>query len=688
VLILKPIADRVARYYLAQGPGQWIGRGSAGLGLEGIPRATELTAVLRGCHPSTGAYLPRLRSARRRAGWDLVFAAPKSLSLVSAGDQDRGGAISVAHRCAVEGAVEHLQQESGKDMVAAAFAHATNAGGEPHVHTHVLVANLAPVAGGWAALGTWLPRDELAALYHLGLRHHLDRAGLNLEWRIRPDGLPDLAGVPRAAVRATSTRGHESRLGAGWAGRQGPPRDWVGAASNAGWDQDRAAGVASSPATALPVEASSLETRVSSRLLTRGSTFTKRDVLVALAAASPAGLAADLASSWADSFCRQAIHVGGGSNRFTTPRAQEVDRRLADMIGRRVEGGLATGVGGEHAAPAVQAFATDPTLSAESVATAHRLGCSEAVVVLAAGEGCSNFVSHAAVLGVCTSAWEAQGKRVAVATRRPADAARWHALCGLEDFHPSGRPDVILVDQADRRPPGELMALLSASPQAKVVFIEGGTLPRARTDASLGYTRVASEVPRLDPGPAPDWRLLDHDTTASLSAGLAAGHLMSRWAEGLEAGRREESIMVGLGQPEALALNGAARRHLRATGRLNGPSIEAWGREFQAGDRVVAIRGAGAGLPCGTVGTVVDVDPKKRSVMITWPDRATPMKREQLATIGHAYAATPRLANRMNGPVLVLGRADGLGLERSRVAAEISVQRHGAEHQPSLVREL
>jgi hypothetical protein len=219
------------------------------------------------------------------------------------------------------------------------------------------------------------------------------------------------------------------------------------------------------------------------------------------------------------------------------------------------------------------------------------------------------------------------------------------------------------------------MALLSSAPDAKWVFIEGGTLPRGRVDASVGYRTLASHIARVDSGPAPEWRVTDQHNCASTSTGLAVGRLMDDWAGGIGFSGSGDPVMVGLGVPETLALNDAARRHLVETGQVDGPAVSSRGRLFQAGDRVVAIRGAGAGLPCGTVGSVVEVDTKKRSAMITWPDRASEMRRDALATIGHAYAATPRLAARMDGPLLVLGRSEGMGLARSRIAAEVSVER-------------
>jgi len=644
VLILKPVGPGVAGYYLRQGPGVWLGEAAGRLGLTESVRRADLTSVLRGCDPATGEYLPRVRSSRRRAGWDLVFAAPKSLSLfaATAPDSEMAGARG-AQIEAVRGAVGHLQRDIGRAIVAAAFDHSVNAGAEPHLHTHVLVANLAAGREGWGAIGTWMNREELAAVYHLGLRHHLERAGVPLQWRIRPDGMPDLVAVPRAAVRAASTRAHESRIGPAYLGRSGPPRNWRGATTEAGWSVVKASGAVSDQfardgTAALP---DCLDARVAALLLMNGSSFTRRDVIVALGRASPRGFDAEAAASWAEAFCHNGIPVGvhAGVSRWTTPLAQGADRRLVDALeGRRR---------------------------------------SRAVVVLTAEAGHSNFLADAAFLGARSTGWAEAGMTVAVASPGPVNQERWAVLTGIEAFHPSRRPDVLLVDQAERRPAGELLALASAAPNSALVFIEGGTSPRARVDSSLGYAQVAAGAVRADPGPPPEWDAMDAQRAGRLpsrSASRVAGQLITRWA-GAAGAERELPLMVGLGLPEVIALNEAGRRHLLSSGAVGGPALQAWGRSFQAGDRVLTFGRSGNGIPPGIPGTVRSVDAGKRTVTIDWPSGALDMSPQMLGKVGHAYAATPRLAARTRGPVFVLGRAEGLGLELARVAAEMSVDR-------------
>ena len=231
-------------YFDGRGAGRWTGSGSGLLGLRGRVERSELTAVLQGRHPEHGRYLPQVRPARRRAGWDLIFAAPKSLSLLAATVSERGESIVEAHQRAVGEAIGHMERRhltirrSGAPdgrvpalgCVAAAFDHRTSAAAEPHLHSHLILANLGQLPGGaWGAIssGWWVSRHSLAAIYQLGLRHHLDAAGWRLDWRLRPDGLPDLAAVPRAAVRATSTQRKATvALGRFEGRRRATPQPW------------------------------------------------------------------------------------------------------------------------------------------------------------------------------------------------------------------------------------------------------------------------------------------------------------------------------------------------------------------------------------------------------------------------------------------------------------------------------
>src|SRR6185312_15707903 len=79
----------------------------------------------------------------------------------------------------------------GVGFVAAAFRHRSSRAGDPHLHTHVVVANLTKgPEGRWSApdgrpLYVWA--TALGSLYRAELRAELARLGI--EWEARPNGL-------------------------------------------------------------------------------------------------------------------------------------------------------------------------------------------------------------------------------------------------------------------------------------------------------------------------------------------------------------------------------------------------------------------------------------------------------------------------------------------------------------------
>ncbi len=250
---------------------------------------------------STAATYRRCVRRGRRAGWDLIFAAPKSLSLLAATVSERGESIVEAHQRAVGEAIGHMERRhltirrSGAPdgrvpalgCVAAAFDHRTSAAAEPHLHSHLILANLGQLPGGaWGAIssGWWVSRHALAAIYQLGLRHHLDAAGWRLDWRLRPDGLPDLAAVPRAAVRATSTQRKATvALGRFEGRRRATPQPWRARAADAGFEPGQGAPWPRHPRSAnVALEAPELNAAVAARLAATRSAFRESDVIVAL----------------------------------------------------------------------------------------------------------------------------------------------------------------------------------------------------------------------------------------------------------------------------------------------------------------------------------------------------------------------------------------------------------------------
>jgi conjugative relaxase-like TrwC/TraI family protein len=237
----QQVAVGLDDYYAGRGesPGLWAGSGTDGLGLVGVVEDGGLGTLLRGVDPVRGELLRAPVRERRLtvrtldvesgewreeekrlapvSGYDLVFSCPKSVSLLHAltDDERVRSQISDAHESAWHAALGYLEREAcivrrghggaareyGEGFIAAAFRHRTSRAQDPHLHTHVIVANMARTDDGeWRALdGEAILRTyRLAAgyLYEAQLRHELThRLGLN--WTEPVKGMAEFARVAR-----------------------------------------------------------------------------------------------------------------------------------------------------------------------------------------------------------------------------------------------------------------------------------------------------------------------------------------------------------------------------------------------------------------------------------------------------------------------------------------------------------
>ncbi len=174
-------------------------------------------------------------------GYDLTFAAPKSVSLIRAlrGDDVCIKATADAHTTALTEAMQYLAAHAGytrvhnplteqKDLirlpglVAVAYQHETSRCGDPHLHTHVIVPNRQPRADGALVSldGTSLYHEARAAgvIYQATLRRELHRS-LGVEWApVDPaTGMAEISGIEPESIRAWSRRSSQLRE---WAAHQ------------------------------------------------------------------------------------------------------------------------------------------------------------------------------------------------------------------------------------------------------------------------------------------------------------------------------------------------------------------------------------------------------------------------------------------------------------------------------------
>src|SRR5579875_1544012 len=630
MLIVKPVSPGVVGYFTAgREPGRWTAGASALLDLSGPVTPGDLRCVLEGRHPATGRSLVERRRVRRRAGWDLAFCAPKSFSLLAASGTPAGAVALAAHAAAVEAVATDLEEHvrvrqpagpgalphgCGTRLVGATFSHALSAAGEPHLHTHLLVANLTLHEGRWRALdpSPWtIDRRAASALYHLALRHELASRGVHLQWRLRPDGLADLAGAGREALRAAST---QSRL-----------------VAQLGRYAARRAAETAPPGPAAKQAAA-------------------RQSGAGLAASHPGGATPHEARAWAERFCASSLEVPSptAGRRWTTALARGADDQLATLLGRL-----------PRPAPLAVAAETAHTMAARSPTgwqTARRMAESPAAVhLLGVPPGASGILGHAEILDACRAAWEAAGLRCAVWTPDGRGEARWAVLSVLSPYRAGERPDVLVVDQADRRPTGELLQAAAevGARAGRLVLVEGGTLPRLSSPASRGlYEAGAPRVELADPAP---WRPGGPATAAVEETGrAAAARVLDGWLSARLAGR--PVAMVGLGPEEICAFNEAARAALGLPAERTG-AVAARRGVLVGGDRVVTVRGGGRLPPYATLGTVEAVRPAAGEATIRWDGReeAEAYGRGELSGVAAGHALSVATALCAGVPAVLLG---------------------------------
>ena len=241
---LGQVARGLDDYYIggSETRGRWIGAGAGLLDLADHVTSDDLRAVLAGLAPGTalspnGTQICTWKG--RVPGFDLTFSAPKSVSVMYAfGDVLTRNDIVEALDCAVDEAMGWLEREAcfvrrgsnnrdaktapfeqwgtrrlqAAGFIAAGFNHRTSRAGDPQLHTHVLVANLAKGPDGrWSALdGQALYRSKIAAgtVFQTALRNELS-SRLGVEWLPVTGGVADIAGIPRKVLKHFSKRRNE-----------------------------------------------------------------------------------------------------------------------------------------------------------------------------------------------------------------------------------------------------------------------------------------------------------------------------------------------------------------------------------------------------------------------------------------------------------------------------------------------
>ncbi|MHB8439833.1 MAG: MobF family relaxase [Acidimicrobiales bacterium] len=215
---LEPVALGV------ETPGRWSGAGGRELDLGPVVGAEELQALLEGRNPGDRSPLGVRRMPVKVSGFDLTFAAPKSVSILGAlAEPEVAVKVLAAHQSALRAALDYVESHAlavrpsrGGEQIPepaqtlyASFDHRTSRAQDPHLHSHVLVVNLGLDRDGtWRSIdgrGVYAHRGAAEALYHAQLRHDMTTA-LGVSWGPLRGGRADVLGIGEPVRRAFSTR--------------------------------------------------------------------------------------------------------------------------------------------------------------------------------------------------------------------------------------------------------------------------------------------------------------------------------------------------------------------------------------------------------------------------------------------------------------------------------------------------
>jgi conjugative relaxase-like TrwC/TraI family protein len=714
----RSVAAGIDDYYAGRGesPGIWTGQGAAALGLQGVVEEGELATLIRGDHPRTGEPLrrrhPKARtitvekidpaSGERRleektlrpvAGFDLVFSVPKSVSLLHAlSDEETRRTVNEAHTAAWQAALRYLEDEAcvvrrgtggiarehGEGFVAAAYQHRTSRAQDPHLHTHVIVANMArrPSDGKWRALEgeAILKTYRLAAgyLYQAHLRGELSRT-LGVEWETPHKGLADLKGVSRAVIDAFSTRRaqvvehmDERDTSGFWAAQVAAldtrnhkehvdldrlREDWRARAAEHGLGRAELAALLRRVEWQEPSSRELLD--IARRLLgpdgltERQTAFSDPDLVMAWSQVHGQGAHADRVRRLAARFIgMDGVEPVGGPPEpgrpahYSTRELVTVERAALALVERGVAAG----------APAVAEQLVEatleetPALSEKQQAMLRVVASSQDRVLCVVGlAGSGKTTATRAV----ANAFRAAGVPVLGAAPSGIAAEKLQDETGipsttLHRLLQRALPErcLVVVDEAGMAETRILAPLLERveHAQGRIVLIgdpcqlpavgAGGLfagIVERHGAIELGENRRQHDLEErraleaIRNGLGRDYLAFAEGTGRLISSDTpvrAKIRLLSDW---WEAARDDlpGSVMIALRRRDVAELNALARALMDSHGRLGRRRLTVAGTEFAAGDRIVCLRNDDAlGVKNGTRATVGAVDRRRRTLMV------------------------------------------------------------------------
>ena len=245
MLTLSSIKNATSKYYLiddyylsevgAKEVSVWWGKGAKQLGLEGKVTENVLDKVFEGELPNGDIIGFRKDSENKhRAGYDLCFHAPKSVSLLALVGGDKR--LLNAHAEAVKETLEIIERDCAKakvckngevviektgNLIVGLMKHITSRKVDPQLHTHALVMNATQRTDGkWRALASSKNTGEkkdgfmenvydrqiyYGMLFKTFLADKVKDLGFEIE-TVGKHGLWEIKGIPKAVIELMSKR--------------------------------------------------------------------------------------------------------------------------------------------------------------------------------------------------------------------------------------------------------------------------------------------------------------------------------------------------------------------------------------------------------------------------------------------------------------------------------------------------
>ncbi len=568
---LSTVAAGVEDYYIGRGeaPGWWAGSLAAELALDGRVDGESLRAVLEGRDPKCGVRLARTRSDRV-PGFDLTFPGaevsvdpvrPRGARGCPGGarrtrPRSRRGAWLSRNERVLVASRHQRHRASPRRRVRRRWVPAPHQPRRrPHLHTHVLVANLTQVEdGGWLSLDArhlYLHAKTAGYLYEVHLRAEL-ATRLGVGWEPVRNGIADISGISDPVLRGFSTRRAEIEAEMTSRGTSSARAAEVAALetrqakdyrvapawmTQRWWDQAHELGLQPDELESVlgraepaaldeeAIRATVGELLGPEGLTAQASTFDRRDVLRAWCARLPAGAEVPVIEALADRTLSGADVVTLDTGTFGVLRTRVDGRRIAgpdlgsrystsELIAleqRLVEQASARrddAVGVVDEPTVLRALGARPELSEEQAAMVAQLttsGHGVDVVIAPAGTG-KTFALDAA-----RDAWQHGGHQVIGAALAARAAAELEATAGIpsttvaslladldDPEHSALPPDAVLVvDEAAMIGTRTLGRLLTHAERARAKVVLVGD-PRQLPEIGAGGL-LAGLGERLEP---------------------------------------------------------------------------------------------------------------------------------------------------------------------------------------------